>query len=112
MKKLALALLALSISSAAVADSGVRRTACGYQQLTSIDTVASLTVPTACGTVTFARIIAETQAVRYRDDGVAPTATVGMPLAVSVQFDYEGTPTKIQFISQVAGAKLNVSYYR
>jgi hypothetical protein len=59
----------------------------------------------------FALIVAEGQAVRWRDDGTAPTATVGMPLAVGIPLQYDGDLTNIKFIEQVAGAKLNISYY-
>ena len=52
----------------------------------------------------------EGQAVRWRDD-ISPTASVGMPLAVGVTLQYDGDLTKIQFIEQVGGAKLNISYY-
>ena len=57
----------------------------GYQQITSLSSAASLTVPTtdkngSFQKPTFALIICETQNVRWRDDGTAPTASVGMPL--------------------------------
>lgn len=113
MKKLSLALLALSISSAAVADSGVRRAPCGYQQISVLTSAVVLTIPPACGgNPTLAVITAEAQAVRYRDDGTDPTASVGMPLAVGVVLNYEGSISKIKFIEQTATAKLNVSFYR
>jgi hypothetical protein len=88
----------------------------GYQQITSLSSAAALTVPTTdkLGNKqqpTFALIIPEGQAVRWRDDGTAPTATVGMPLAVGVTLQYDGDLTKIRFIEQVGGAKLNISYY-
>jgi hypothetical protein len=88
----------------------------GYQQITSLSAATSLTVPSVdvnglSARPTIAIIIAETQAVRWRDDGVAPTATVGMPLAVGVTLQYDGDLTKIQFFEQAASAKLNVSYY-
>ena len=53
----------------------------------------------------------EGQAVRWRDDNIAPTTTVGMPLAVGVTLQYDGDLTMIRFIEQVSGAKLNISYY-
>ena len=56
-------------------------------------------------------ITPETQAVRWRDDGVAPTAAIGMPLAVGVTLQYDGDLTKIQFIEQTASAKINITYY-
>ena len=88
----------------------------GYQQITALSSATSLTVPTVDVNGVSARpsiaiIVAETQAVRWRDDGVAPTATVGMPLAVGVTLQYDGDLTKIQFFEQTASAKLNVSYY-
>lgn len=87
----------------------------GYQQITSLSAATSLTVPTtdlnglSCRP-SIAMITPETQAVRWRDDA-APTATVGMPLAAGVTLQYDGDLTKIQFIEQTAGAKLNISYY-
>lgn len=89
----------------------------GYQQITSLSSSTGLTLPATdpnglnC-TPAFALIIAETQGVRWRDDGVAPTTTVGMPLAVGIPLQYDGDLSKIRFIEQTAGAKLNISYYR
>jgi hypothetical protein len=88
----------------------------GYQQITSLSAATGLTVPTtdlnglSCRP-SIAMITPETQAVRWRDDGVAPTASVGMPLAAGVTLQYDGDITKIQFIEQTASAKLNISYY-
>jgi hypothetical protein len=88
----------------------------GYQQITSLSSASGLTVPVndKLGNrqqATFALITPEAQAVRWRDDGVDPTSSVGMPLAVGVTLQYDGDLTKIKFIEQVGGAKLNISYY-
>lgn len=89
----------------------------GYQQITDLSASIGLTLPAtdptglSC-TPAFALIIAETQGVRWRDDGVAPTASVGMPLAVGIPLQYDGDLSKIRFIEQAASAKLNISYYR
>jgi hypothetical protein len=88
----------------------------GYQQITSLSSSTALTVPQRnqsglSGTPSIAIITPESQAVRWRDDGVAPTASVGMPLAAGVTLQYDGDITKIRFIEQTAGAKLNVTYY-
>ena len=88
----------------------------GYQQISSLSSATGLTVPARDGIgnvqqPTFALIIAETQGVRWRDDGTAPTASVGMPLAAGVPLQYDGDLTKIKFIEQTASAKLNISYY-
>lgn len=88
----------------------------GYQQITSLSSATGLTVPQydlnglSCKP-SLAIITCETQGVRWRDDDVAPTATVGMPLAAGVTLQYDGDLTKIKFIEQTASAKLNVSYY-
>ena len=88
----------------------------GYQQITSLSSATKLTVPqlTPDGGNTkpvFALITPEGQAVRWRDDRTAPTASVGMPLAVGVTLQYDGDLTQIKFIEQTAGAKINISYY-
>jgi len=88
----------------------------GYQQITSLNTATGLTVPQIdlnglnCRP-TIAMIVPEGQAVRWRDDDVNPSSSVGMPLAVGVTLQYDGDLTKIKFIEQVSGAKLNISYY-
>lgn len=83
--------------------------ALGYQQLAALGTAVGLTIPEGTSMVV---IVAETQAVRWRDDGVDPTAAVGMPLAVGVEFIYTaGNLPSLKFIEQTASAKLNVSYY-
>jgi hypothetical protein len=88
----------------------------GYQQITSLAAATSLTVPRidlnglAC-VPSLAIITVETQAVRWRDDDVAPTTSIGMPLAAGATLQYDGDMTKIQFIEQTAGAKLNITYY-
>lgn len=83
----------------------------GYQQLlaAAVDAGTLLTVPD--GTV-LALVICEGQAVRWRDDGQDPTTTIGMPLAVgqTLRLDSQGLK-RTKFISQVAGAILNISYY-
>lgn len=88
----------------------------GYQQITDLSNATALTVPTydknglSCKP-NIAVIVAETQAVRWRDDGTNPTSSVGMPLATGVVFTYDGDLTAIRFVEQTASAKLNISYY-
>ena len=93
-------------------------TSCGYQQITSLSSSTGLTVPTVASAPQSANqkatrciIIAETQAVRWRDDGTAPTATVGYPLAVGSELKYDGDLNAIKFIEQTASAKINVTYF-
>ena len=91
-------------------------TCMGYQQITSLSSAATLTVPVTTpnglnAKPVFALIICEGQAVRWRDDLTSPSASVGMPLAVGIPLQYDGDLTNIKFIEQVGGAILNVSYY-
>lgn len=109
MKRILLAAAFLIAATAAIADSGIRYAALGYQQITP--TVATaLTVPTGATTAVF-RV--EAQTVRWRDDGTNPTAAVGMlMLTADAPYVYTGPLTLIKFIETTSGAKLNVSYYK
>lgn len=51
------------------------------------------------------------QAIRWRDDGVAPTTTVGYPLAVGAELRYTGATARLQVIASTPGAVLNVVAY-
>lgn len=83
--------------------------ALGYQQITSLSGATALTVP--AGT-SFAVIVPQTQAVRWRDDGTNPTASVGMPLAIGDVLIYDSwSIAALKFIEQTASAALNISYY-
>lgn len=91
-------------------------TCMGYQQITDLSSAIGLTVPARTpeglsAKANFALIIAETQNVRWRDDGVDPTASVGMLLVAGTPFQYDGDLSKIKFIESTASAKLNISYY-
>ncbi len=109
-KIIALAAALLLVGTQAIADSGIHYAALGYQQITSLSAATALTVPTGATT---AVIRTEAQAVRYRDDGTDPSATVGQPMAVAdFPLVYTGPLLKIKFIEQVSGAKLNISYYK
>lgn len=56
-------------------------------------------------------IQAEGQAIRWRDDGVAPTAAIGMIIPVNTVLEYDGDFDDFQCIESAASAKVNVSYY-
>jgi hypothetical protein len=89
----------------------------GYQQITGLSVAKGLTVPTIDPNTgltvkaNFALITPDTNGVRWRDDGTAPTASIGMPLAAGVTLQYDGDLSKIKFIESTASAVLNVSYY-
>ena len=112
MRRAVLFFAAVMAASPVCADPPVRMVPLGYQQISSPAAATSLTVPSGA---TIAVITVETQAVRYRDDGVAPTAAIGVPLAVTGSesaFVYTGSLSAIQFIQQTAGAVIDIAYYR
>lgn len=87
----------------------------GYIQITALSSAIGLgpLVTVIPVNTVMCLISVEGAAVRWRDDGTPPTATVGMPLAVGQEFQYTVTDfTLIQFIQQAAGAILNVSFYK
>lgn len=111
----AVAVASLLALSAAKADPSTRYVPLGYCQLTSL---ASATALSACSGgiptgATMFDLICETQAIRYRDDNVAPTATIGQPLAVGVLLNkYSGTLSQVQLIQQTASATCDILFYR
>lgn len=82
----------------------------GYEQITVLTSAQGLTVPAG----TIKAIIQPTgQAVRWRDDGTNPTATIGLEIAVGDVLEYGVTDfTKIKFIEVAPTAILNISYYK
>lgn len=81
----------------------------GYQQLTVAGTsIGFATVPPGAEA---AHIVIETAAIRWRDDGVAPTGAVGMPMAAGDELMYVGDLSSIRFIRQSGSAVLNVTFY-
>jgi hypothetical protein len=83
----------------------------GYQQITDVSAAVGLTLVGVAANGVRALITATDQDVRWRDDGVNPTALVGMPLAAGSTLPYEGSLSAIRFIESAAGAKLNVTIY-
>lgn len=88
----------------------------GYQQITSLASATGLNVPTlspeglTCSP-SLAIIVPEGASIRWRDDGVDPTAAIGMPVSVGSTLEYDGDLSKVRFIQQSAGAVLNIVYY-
>lgn len=83
----------------------------GYTQQTVTSLVAStLTIPSGSQ---MAVVEVETAAIRYRDDGTAPTTAVGTPVASagSVVICGLGIMTNWKAIASAANAKLNTSFY-
>lgn len=81
----------------------------GYQQITDLSSAQGLSLPV--GTV-WALIRPENCSVRWRDDGVNPSSSVGYPLQVSEELEYTGTElSALRVIQQSPGAVLNVLYF-
>lgn len=81
----------------------------GYTKYTSIDAATGLVIPEGTSLIL---IVPETQAIRWRDDGTAPTTTVGQPLAVGAELRYTSrSPARLSIIGQVAGGAINVTCY-
>lgn len=110
-------LFAAASVSGALAQAGLTYVPLGYCQLTSLGSSTALAtcnsnVGIPAGS-TRAVISAEAQIVRYRDDGTAPTSSVGMPIAAAgAPFVYTGTLSKLRFIEATSGGKINVLFYR
>lgn len=83
--------------------------ALGFQRVASLATATALMPPPGAAR---AIIQCETQNVRYRDDNVNPTATVGMLLKTAdLPLVLEGSLGLVKFIEVAPGAILNISYY-
>lgn len=81
----------------------------GYVQVTGLDSVATLgTIPPGTTTVV---LQAESQPVRFRDDGEDPTSGAGMRLPADAMVEYTGDLGQLRFIEETATAKLNASFY-
>ena len=52
----------------------------------------------------------EVAAVRWRDDGTAPTAAIGNPVSVGSQLQYGGPLTAIQIIAQSGTSTVDVYF--
>ena len=83
----------------------------GYEQIVSatLATATALTVP--AGAVAALIQNNGTQAARWRDDAVDPTAAIGMVLAVGGSILYDGDLSAIKFIRAADGSILDIAYY-
>ena len=86
----------------------------GYQQLTTaLSAATALTVPAGTKQA-FIRVYAAsgTLGVRYRDDGTAPTTSVGMPLlSIDEPLCYQGDVSALKFIAISGSPELDVLFY-
>lgn len=108
------ALIAAMALPASAEEAHPQLTPISYQQITATTLAAatSLTLPTTY-TATSAVFCVETANVRWRDDGVAPTASVGMIAPYGQPcWAYTGSLSAIQFIAASGSPVLDVTYYR
>jgi len=83
----------------------------GYQQMTSLATATPL--PSIPSNAIYAVVLCTGQMVNWRDDGTAPTASIGMPLNTNTQIVFAEKPLSVvQIIQATASATCNVSYYK
>lgn len=84
----------------------------GWETTTLTSTTAgTLTIPTDAR---YAKIKVLTQAVRYRDDGTAPSSVLGYSVAANGEIDlisYEQMEN-FKIIAQESGAVLEILYYK
>ena len=124
MKLLLTVLAFLLLSMAADGQVITRYVATGYCQVgaSALASAVALTNTTACATGVptgsqIAEICVSTNAIRYRDDGTAPTTTVGIPVApqsatLPTCFQYSGPLTAIQFIAVSGSPVVDVQFYK
>ena len=85
---------------------GIRVT--GYEQVTDLSSVVTLTVPPQAAN--YCLIDIRDQDVRWRA-GANPTASVGGYLIAGSQYEHAGKLEELRFIEVVAGAEINITYY-
>lgn len=89
-----------------------------FEQITvsnsSIGFTSTIAYPTGGPQADYAVVTIATNAATYRDDGIAPTATVGYPIAVGTAYSVCGIQAikQARFIRVSADGTLNVLYYR
>ena len=82
----------------------------GYQRVTS--TASAFGMPSPPAGARRAIIQAEGQALRWRDDGQAPTASVGMTIPAGGELRYDGADmSALRLIAATSGAIANIAYY-
>ncbi len=82
-----------------------------YLKLTGLSAAKAIS-PLPNG-ATYARIQAVSQTVRYRDDGVDPTAAIGMRLLADAAGEwFTGDISKLRFIEETASAEVNILFYK
>lgn len=83
----------------------------GFQQIASPAASTALTVPKGAKYAMFNISGAAGAQISFRDDGTAPTTTVGMLLTLGTNYWYTGKLDAVRVINGTTAGTLNVSYY-
>lgn len=87
----------------------------GFQTFnsTALASAVSLTAP-ATANVALMSVNGSGAGVNWRDDGTAPTGSIGMTILATapVPFEYYGNLSSIEIITEAGTPTLNVSYYK
>lgn len=81
----------------------------GFEPIADLSSVVRL--PSPPPKAAYALIQAYTKAIRWRDDGTDPTATVGHLIPAGKTYRYLGNLLKIRLIEQEASATASVTFY-
>jgi hypothetical protein len=108
MKWVVVAILAALAITPARAQTQTHWIALGCSQLTSLGSATKLTVPAGA---TLVALSVEGQPVRYRDDGVAPTSSVGVLMPVGGPWPYTSNLAGIQFIQTASSSTIDACFY-
>ncbi len=117
MKKIAAILIMLAVPAAAQTTvPGQPIVPLGFCQIPAEALASAVNLSTACtipAGATMAWLQAESANVRYRDDGTAPTASIGsLVLSGNPGIFYPGTLSALQFIAASGSPVLDVAFYR
>lgn len=84
-----------------------------YQQSTSLSTSTAAALPSLPSNpgAGSALISVEGAAIRWRDDGTAPTSSVGQPISAGQAICYAQDLGAFQMIGQTGSPTVNVTYY-
>lgn len=86
-----------------------------FQNVSVTSTAAvGLSIPTSASNARLVQLCIDSNQLRYRDDGTAPTTTTGMPWVQSLTpcWPYSGNLSAIQFIAISTSTTLSMTFYR
>ena len=105
----------MATASLGLPGSGIKTIPIGYVQIAALGSGAGgsgLPLSSVSGTATICLITCEGSGIRWRDDGVAPTQSIGFPLNSGDSLLYGGTLTAFLMIPQSGAPTVDISFYR